>query len=185
MDYTVVGDGDEEDVSNGYFVRELYYYGAYLDFVIEAEAEETDAVLYLRVSSESYEFFTTKTKEEGGEVYNYLSDTEFKIVVNGQWNGDEPLTWLAYGGLYMPMANMLEPGDVDAHKTPFENVFIIDGLHLNEGLNYITLLVSNNNNHGGTFHAEAPIIDCMYIYSSVELSMDDYEFYLRDGVKTG
>ncbi len=188
MDYTFVGDGSntgESTVSNGFFVRELYYYGAYLDFVIDAEADETDAVLYLRVSSESYVFFGAKAKEEGGELYNYLSDTEFKIIVNGEWSGDEPLTWLEYGGIYLPMANTIEPGDVDGHKTPFEDVFIIDGLTLNEGLNFITLYVSNNNNHGGTFHAEAPVIDCIYIYSSVELTMQDYEFYLLDGVKTG
>lgn len=182
MDSTFVSGGD---VSNGYFLRELYYYGAYIDFVIEAEADVTDAVLYIRASSESYVFFGAKPKEEGGVMYNYLSDTDFKIIVNGEWDGEEPLTWLEYGGIYLPMANINEPEDLAQNKTPFENIFIIDGLTLHEGTNIITLLVSNNNNHGGTFHAEAPIIDCIYIYSSVELTMQDYEFYLLDGVKRG
>jgi len=185
MDHSFVGDGNIANVSNGYFVRELYYYGAYLDFVIEAEADETDAVLYLRVSSESYEFFGAKPMVEGGIVYNYMSDTDFKIIVNGQWDGPEPLTWLEYGGIFLPMANMDEREDLAQHKTPFETIFIIGGLTLHEGTNLITLFVSNNSNHGGTFHAEAPIIDCMYIYSSVELTMHDYEFYLRDGVNRG
>lgn len=184
-DYTFVGDGNLDGVSNGYFVRELYYYGAYLDFIIEAEADETDAVLYLRVSSESFVFLGAKPKEEGGELYNYISDTDFKIIVNGEWDGNVPLTWLEYGGIYLPMANIDEREDLAAHKTPFEDILIIEGLDLHEGTNIITLFVSNNNNHGGTFHAEAPIIDCIYIYSSVTLTMNDYEFYLLDGVRRG
>lgn len=188
MDYSFVGDGtntNESTVSNGYFVRQLYYYGAFLDFVIEADADVTDAVLYLRVSSESYVFFGAKSKEEGGELYNYMSDTDFKIIVNGQWDGNEPLSWLEYGGIFLPMANLDEKEDLAQHKTPFEDVLIIDNLTLREGTNVITLFISNNNNHGGTFHAEAPIIDCMYIYSSIELTMYDFQFYSLDGVIRG
>ena len=182
MDYSFVSGGD---VSNGYFLRELYYYGAFIDFIIEAEEDETDAVLYLRASSESYVFFGAKPKEVGGDIYNYISDTDFKIIVNGDWDGAEPLTWLEYGGMYLPMANINEPEDLAQHKTPFEDIFIIDGLTLHEGTNVITLFVGNNSNHGGTFHAEAPILDCIYIYSSSELTMFDYKFYERDGVNRG
>jgi uncharacterized repeat protein (TIGR02543 family) len=182
MDSTFVSGGD---VSNGYFIRELYYYGAFINFVIEAEADETDAVLYIRASSESYEFFGAKPKEAGGEIYNYISDTDFKIIVNGNWDGEVPLTWLDYGGIYLPMANIEEREDLAQNKTPFENIFIISGLTLHQGRNVITLFVSNNNNHGGTFHAEAPIIDCIYLYSSCNLTMFDYKFYLRDGVNRG
>ena len=180
MDSSFVEGGD---VSNGYFVRELYYNGASLDFNIQADAEVDDAVLYLRVSSESYEFATVK--EVGGVKYNYLSETDFKIVVNGKWDGDTPLTWLNYGGLYMPMANVMDREDLAQHKTPFEDRLIIRGLHLQKGRNVISLYVDNNNNHGGTFHAEAPIIDCMYIYSSANLSMEDHKFYERPNVNRG
>jgi hypothetical protein len=182
MDHTFVSGGD---VSNGYFVRELYYYGAYIDFIIESEADVTDAVLFIRASSESYEFFGARPKVEGGDMYNYLSDTDFKIIVNGVWQDGEPLTWLEYGGMYLPMANIEEREDLAQNKTPFENIFIIDGLTLHEGTNIITLFVSNNNNHGGTFHAEAPIIDCIYIYASCNLTMFDYQFYLKENVKRG
>lgn len=180
MDYTFVKGGN---VSNGYFIRELYYNGAVLDFDITSAAAVTDAVLYLRVSSESYEFFTTK--EVGGVKYNYLSDKEFKIIVNGEWDGDVPMTWLDYGGLYMPMANVMEREDLAQNKTPFEDYFVISGLNLREGRNVISLYVDNNNNHGGTYHAEAPIIDCMYIYSSAELTMHDYKYYERPNVTRG
>lgn len=182
MDYTFVRNG-KNNVSNGYFVRELYYNGAVLDFQIESDKDVTDAALYLRVSSESYEFVETKTKDE--KKYNYLSDEAFKIVVNGEWDGDYPLTYLHYDGLYMPMANIDEREDLAQNKTPFENCFIASGLTLNQGTNYISLYVDNNNNHGGTFSAEAPTIDCMYIYTSANLSMYDYKFYERSGVNRG
>lgn len=183
MDYTFVDGGSLETVSNGYFVRELYYNGATLDFDIQSSKDVDDAIIYLRVSSESYEFFTTKEKD--GKKYNYLSKDEFKVVINAEWDGYDPLSWLDYDGLYMPMANLINREDLADHKTPFENAFISANISLKEGMNHITLLVDNNNNHGGTFHAECPIIDCMYIYSDATLSMTDYEFYLRENVKRG
>lgn len=182
MDYTFV-EGGATNVSNGYFVRELYYNGAFLDFEIYSSAEVFDAQLYLRVSSESYEFFTTKTKD--GVKYNYLSEDEFKIVVNSDWDGDEPLDWLKYGGLYMPMANLLDKEDLAQHKTPFQDQLITTTLHLQEGRNVITLLVANNNNHGGTFHAEAPILDNLQIYTTSTITFTDYEFYTRENVNRG
>ena len=173
--------GGRSTVSNGFFVRELYYNGATLDFEIESTKAVSDAVLYLRVSSESYRFMTTKMK---GEVeYNYLSAEEFKICVNAEFDDNYvPSSWLNYPGLYMPMANLEEKEDLSPDKTPFEDCLISTTVSLDKGANIITLLVDNFNDHGGTFHAEAPIIDCMYIYSDAELSMQDYEFYKKPGV---
>lgn len=182
MNYDFVTDG-KNNVSNGYFVRELYYPGAFIDFTIVSSKAVTDAVLYLRVSSESYVFFTTK--QYNGKEYNYLSEDEFKICVNTEWNGDEPVDWLKYGGLYMPMPNLIDREDLSKGKTPFEDMLITTNLNLREGENYITLLVTNNNNHGGTFHAEAPIIDAMHIYTDATLTWTDYEFYTRPNVNRG
>lgn len=173
MDASFVKGGN---VSNGYFVRELYYKGAYIDFEIESAEAVDDAVIFLRVSSESYEFFTTKEKD--GKTYNYLSDEELLIYVNG----GEPLQ---YGGLYMPMANIDEREDLAQNKTPFEDMMIAINVSLEKGRNVITMEVNNNNNHGGTFHAEAPILDCMYVYSSATITMFDYEYYTRENVNRG
>lgn len=183
MSYSYIKDGSPQTVSNSYFVRELYYNGASLDFIIESDRDVDDAVLYLRVSSESYQFMTTKTKN--GKTYNYLSDTEFIISINGSWDGDTPTSWLSYDGLYMPMANTISPADLDRDKTPFEDCYIASKIHLDKGSNAVSLFVNNNNNHGGTFHAEAPIIDCMYFYTSASLSATDYEFYKKPGVQKG
>lgn len=166
-----VADGN---VSNGWFVRELYYNGAFLEFEINSKAEVDDAVLFLRVSSESYEFKTTKEKD--GVLYSYLTDKEFIITVNGEGEEDA----LKYGGLYIPMANLVEKEDLSINKTPFEDMFIAANVHLNKGVNRIRVQVNNNNGHGGTFHAEAPMIDCLYIYTSASLTMVDYEYYLRE-----
>ena len=181
-DYKYVTNG-ETNVSNGYFVRALYYNGASLDFIVESDRDVTDAVLSLRVSSESYEFFTTK--EYNGVVNNYLSETEFKIAINSEWDGNGPTDYLKYGGLYMPMANTQDIGDADYNKTPFEDRIITTTLSLQKGGNSISFFVANNNNHGGTFGAEAPTIDCFDIYTDAELYMEDFEFYNRENVQRG
>ena len=43
-------------------------------------------------------------------------------------------------------------------------------------------MVDNYNSHGGTFQAEAPMVDCMYLYSDATLSMFDWEYYTRPNV---
>lgn len=177
-----VGDGTgkgDSFVSGGMFVRELYYNGAFLEFEFTVDEEVTDAVMVLRVSSESYEFMNTREKD--GKTYNYLTDEEFKIIVNST-NPDDRLS---YGGLLIPMANLVEKEDLSSKKTPFEDMEIAVKIHLNKGVNKIVLLVDNNNNHGGTFHAEAPMIDCMYIYASTSIAQNDYGFDTLPGVNLG
>ena len=170
------------NVSNGYFIREQYFNGANLVFEIYADEDVDDAIIYLRVSSESYRFRTVKEKD--GKEYNYLSDDEFRIYINEFFNPDDglPDTYLRYGGLYMPMANTNDKEDLSHGKTPFEDCFIAANVSLKAGMNSIILYVNNNNDHGGTFHAEAPIIDCMYIYTSTYIEMNDYEYYTRPNV---
>lgn len=177
-----VGDGTgagDSFVSNGLFVRELYYNGAFLEFEFDVDKDVEGAIIVLRVSSESYEFMTTK--ELNGKSYNYLGDQEFRIIVNSFDKNDS----LKYGGLYIPMANLVEKEDLSAKKTPFENMEISVRVNLSEGTNRIILLVDNNNNHGGTFHAEAPMIDCMYIYADAEITQNDFGFDTMPGVNKG
>ncbi len=172
------------DVSNGYFIRELYYNGAKLTFEIDSSHAEEDAVLDLRVSSECYEFVGARKKpaellkpgENPDYVYNYISGEDFTIWVNQEA--------VEYDGLYLPMANTTTYADLDRDKTPFVNIRI-GKIHLQKGINTIILEVTNNNDHGGTFNAEAPIIDCIYIYSAYTLYMEDYKYYEEPRVVTG
>ena len=176
--YHYIKDG-KTNVSNGFFIREMYWKGFFLDFVIESSKAVDDALLYLRVSSECKVFETTKEKD--GVTYNYLSDEDFMISVNPDWAGDAPAEYIHYDGLYLPMPNLQDPNDLDFNKTPFIN-HLISTISLKEGENYITLYVNNNHDHGGTFNAEAPILDCIYVYSDATLTSTDYEFYKKDGV---
>ena len=181
FDYGWVRDGTPETVSNGWFIRELYYNGATLDFEIESDKDVDDAVMYLRVSSEHDRFVSHPVVNN--VEYNYLSKDEFKIVVNGEYDNDgRPVTWLDYPGLYMPMANLVAVEDLSDDKTPFEDCFISSQISLSKGTNFITLMVDNYNSHGGTFQAEAPMVDCMYLYSDATLSMFDWEYYTRPNV---
>lgn len=74
---------------------------------------------------------------------------------------------------------MLNKEDLSAEKTPFEDCLISTSITLRKGINTIVLRVDNNLFKGGTYHAEAPMIDCMYICASEAsgIYMNDYEFY--------
>lgn len=160
-------------VSNGYYVTGLYYTGAYLDFEITAAAAVTNAVIELRVSSECRDIGTL------------LDNDRFQIIVNGTYDslGQPTSGLIQHDGLRVPAANLNEVEDADPHKTPFENCVVYTQLNLNAGANVIRLRVSDDTFYGGTFAAAAPIIDCMYIYSSVELTMKEYPEFLNR--KTG
>ena len=176
------------NVSNGYFVREMYYSGCFLRFEIESDKAVTDAILSLRVSSESYEFFTTKTYN--GVKNNFLSDEEYKIFINPEWDyeNNKPYdmdSYIHHDGLYMPYANLAKREDLENEKTPFEDRIISSRISLDEGMNYLILYVDNKNDHGGTFWSEAPTLDAIDVYTDATLSTTDYEFYTREGVKRG
>lgn len=143
----VLGNGTEMGMSNGYYVGKLYYNGAFLDFEIDAAAAVDDAVLVLRLSVDWYDMF--------------LDEDSWQIIVNG--------TPLEYGDLDLTGA-VSENENGDMFKRPFENYEISVPLQLVEGQNTIRLYTNNSKNHGGTFNAETPLIDCIYLYSDVELS---------------
>lgn len=162
-------------VSNGYYLTGLYYAGAYIDFEITAAEEVDNAVLEMRVSSECY---------QQPAVLDY---TMFQIIVNGTYNDlGEPVSGIIqHSGVTLPPAT--EGADEDPNKTPFTNCIVYTKLHLEKGENVIRMRVNNQHEYGGTFNASAPMIDCIYIYTSVDITMKEYtEFiervYDREGV---
>ena len=155
----VVDNGEQMGISNGYYVGKLYYNGAFLDFEINSSEEVTDAILILRLTPDLYNMTFT--------------DETWKIIVNGND--------LTYPDIVMddaiPETGYTPPGaavpvDGNMYKRPFENYLITMHLHLEEGANTIRLLTNNTRDSdiGGTFQANTPLIDCMYIYSSSTLS---------------
>ena len=72
----------------------------------------------------------------------------------------------------------VEENDPDGEKTPFADVIISYRFHLNKGLNTIRFEVRNSWDYGaGTFKANAPMIDCFYIFAEEGKTMQMDEYY--------
>jgi uncharacterized repeat protein (TIGR02543 family) len=148
----VPGNGTQMGISNSYYIGKLYYNGAFLDFEITSSKAVTDAVLILRLTPDLYDMEFT--------------DDTYQVLVNG--------TKLSYGSLSLtgayassytdPVTGALMSGD--SNKRPFQNYTISTTVSLKEGANTVRLLTNNSVNHGGTFEANTPLVDCMYIASS-------------------
>ncbi len=156
----VSGNGAQMGMSNGCYVGKLYYNGAFLQFDITSSVEVTDAVLVLRLTPDLYDM--------------HFTDETWQIVVN---KGTDREYRVQYGTLDLvgayPQTSILPDGSSlngDMNKRPFENYIMTLTLHLYEGENTIHLITNNKVDHGGTFNADTPLIDCMYIYSSSTLS---------------
>lgn len=151
----VLGNGTQMGMSNGYYVGKLYYNGAFVEFDITSSKEVTDAVLVVRLTPDLYDM--------------YFTDETYRVTVN-----DERIE---YGKLNLDGAiaqtDFDELGNAingDMNKRPFENYVLTTSLHLLEGNNHIVLTTNNKNDHGGTFNADTPLLDCLYIYSNSEVS---------------
>ncbi len=175
-------DNGTAQASNGYYVDNLYYRGAFLEFVITAESAVDDAVLILRLSA-AWEDMYLAPEDITIDDNNYgsfvISSAPALTNDDGTVQKDN-LGYVMYDEDsvrtydYSPIA--LEgaiPFDESMYdKRPFNDVVITTSLHLDEGVNVIRLTVNNNISHDGTIHASAPMIDCMYICSDVALSWE-------------
>lgn len=151
--------------SNNYYVTNLYYNGAYLEFEIYAESDITDAVLELRLTPEFYNM-----------VFEW---NDYQIVVN---NGD-PIKYdvliLTIDG-YMWPADGGTQGSPEMNKRPFKDYLITTELKLNAGNNSIKLITNNERDHGATFEAETPAVDCIYIYTDTNIDWAEGKCYTRN-----
>ena len=132
----------------------MLYNGAFLEFKITSSATVNDAVIVLRLTPEIVDMIFT--------------DNEYQVLVNG--------TKLNYGSLSLTGAyeqnGKDENGNTlsgESNKRPFENYELAVKVTLVKGENTIRLVTNNNRDHGGTFNAETPLVDCIYIYSFSEL----------------
>lgn len=137
-------DGYNMGASNGFYVGWLYNPGIELVFHLYADGAAENAVLALRLSAE----FGDKL----------ITDDNFTVEVNG-----EKITYNDIAFTNVP------DGSADA-KLPFSTYILNRYISLNKGENTVTLTVTNNEKgEGGTMNATAPMIDCMYIYSDVNI----------------
>jgi len=148
--------------SNGYYVTDLYYKGAYIEFDVTSDKDVADAVLIARLSAEYFDMsFVPGEKgassKEGPHGYDFL--------VNG-----EPLSYTQIDITGVPT------GRADAKKREFSNFTITSKLALNEGENVIKMVTKNSNRQDttGTMAAMAPMIDCLYCYSDAEIEFTEF-----------
>jgi len=150
----LIGDGviTQSEASNDHYITDLYYNGAYLEFVIKSDRAVDNAVLTLRLTCEFYDM--------------YITSDMFTVSVNGEAISYEGID---LSGAVTDMAS--------TQKRPFTNHVITDSLHLNEGENIIRLEVTNNTKLGttGTMNATAPMVDCLYITTDAVLTWAPYD----------
>lgn len=139
---------DEMKVSGGVYVYSMLYNGAFLEFNITSDRAVSDAVLVLRLAPDGFDF--------------ELDDEKYRVVVNG--------TDLRYGMLCLPIGDYRTDDMSDRNKPPFVNYLMTEALTLQAGNNVIRLVTNNTNEHGGTFAAETPSVDCITLYSSSVLT---------------
>ena len=147
--------GNDSAASGGKAVHGIYYEGAYLDFEFTSDKAETGVALSLVISAEFREVTLTQ-------------DT-FQVLVNGTAvkykSGDITLDGSEYGDGYWDSGN--------AHK--YTEV-IINNIDIKEGENVIRLYVNNSQAMPtGTCAAMAPIVDCIKLRSSSQLTMTVYK----------
>lgn len=138
------------EASGDQFVGYLYQSGLALTFTINSDREVDDATIVLRLSAE----------------YGDLSiDGETFIIEVGseqlQYNID-------FVGVPSPDTPGAMEGDLMA--LPFDDYLIAENVHLEEGDNYINLMVNNDMTlEGTTMTARAPLVDCLKITTSAVL----------------
>lgn len=155
----VLGNGDEMGMSNGYYVGKLYYTGAFLEFNINASEADDDATIILRLTPDLYDM--TFTPDSYQVLVNGTSLDYGEIVLDGAYKEGEkdPVT----GADRNP----------DMNKRPFRNYVLDVDVELVAGVNTIRLVTTNSRDHGGTFNAETPLVDCIYVASDATLTWEE------------
>lgn len=148
--------GNDTAASGGKAVHGIYYEGAYLDFEITSNKAEKGVTLSIRVAAE----FRTVT----------LNQDDFQVIVN-----DEEVTY-KYGATTLADGTDFTDSVWDKGEPHVYQEVIINSIDLEEGENLIRLYVNNGKAmSAGTCQAMAPIVDCIYLKSSSDLTMTKYE----------
>lgn len=136
--------------SNGYYVGWLYYTDAYLEFTFTADAAADDVTLVFRLSAE----------------YDDLNATGDELVV--EVNGtayDFPVSIECYDILEMNTYGVKD----------FADYTLSTRVSVQEGENTVRFVINNSyQGSGATMNAKAPLIDCMYIYTTANLTLNEY-----------
>ena len=146
-------DDGSAKASNGRWVHFLYVNGNNLKFKINADAAGT-AKIDMRLSAEYKDRFTIGPVGSEGV-------SQYTIKVNG--------TAIQYTPIEFVVANS-NPEDENVSWTPFANYPLTASVDLQQGENVIEMITDNEDLLYGTAQATAPMIDCLTVESSSNLS---------------
>lgn len=149
------------DASNGYYVTYLYAPFLTITFNITSDRAVSDAKLTFRVTCEKMGYALSPTMN-GGQTDNGTNISNYTINVN-----DEALIYDMVEVTY----NAADYTATDGWR-PFSDFVLTTSLNLKKGDNKLDFISSNANGMGGTMAATAPVIDCLKIDTSAELSWD-------------
>lgn len=155
--------GRDLNASNDWYVSNMYYAGAYIEFDIEAAAAVTDAILVARLTCEYFDM----TFRPG----------YYDFEVNGTALDYNPISLKctkssAPSGLINP--KRAEAGS--GAEVPFSNFTINTAVSLQQGKNVIKLVTHNSDrqDNTGTMGAMAPLVDCIYVHTNTALTFEAY-----------
>lgn len=145
-------DHPDINASNGYYVSYLFAPGLALTFNIQSDRDVADATIVLRIGAENVGYAinpstSSGTTDSGTRLSQYI------ISLN-----DEPIDY-----------DVIE---VEGGWPEFKDYELTVNASIKAGNNVITLTTANMNGMGGTMAASAPIVDCIKITTSAELSWD-------------
>lgn len=140
---------DNPEDTFGCFVHFLYVQGSKLTWEIESSAAVENAVMFMKIASEYGQ------EDEYNGVNCAFNDQMVPITVNG--------TALQYGQVTVH-------GIVLKDMMPFQDYLLSTTVSLNQGKNIIELEVANDTFIFGTAGSTAPMIDCLKVYSSSEIT---------------
>lgn len=140
---------ENHSASNGYYVGWIYYNGATIDFTFTSDRDISDVKLVFRLTAEYQDCVVT-----GDQIY---------VDVNGTRHNFEFSITGVYG-----TEDMSKKG-----RNDFQNYTAATNVSIKKGENTISLVINNEvQGVGATMNALAPLVDCMYIYTSADLTLD-------------
>ena len=148
------------NASNGYYVTYLYKEGLELRFMIESDREVEDATLIFRITAETRGYAITSYIGEG-ETEIGTRWSQYDMMLNGEY--------LDYGIIEILDVGVQE-NEATGGQRPFSDHTIAVNLKLKKGTNEFRFITANSNGMGGTMAGTAPVVDCIKIQTSAELS---------------
>ena len=149
--------GTSAKASGGQYIAGIDYKGAYLDFEFTSDKAESGAALSMRLSARFRSLYMSAA----------TNSSRIDILVNGEA--------VTYNDITIERPdNAQDMGGADCED--YFGTFFINNIDIQEGDNLIRIYINNDSSRtDGTVRALAPVVDCIYITSTSELTFKEYD----------